>query len=411
MKKVRNSIIYSFWDGCFASVQFGIVEQFATPFALFLGAGDVAIGVLIFIRNTFVAIIQVYSADVTVRLGSRKKLITTAVFIGALLWLPTFFFPLLFARWQVVIFIVFFGLASAFNLFPSPAWASLMSEYIPANKRGRYFGWRGMTLGLIYLGSVMIAGIFLHFFQKISLLWSFGLLFMAAAISRFISWRFLTLMYEPKWRVTQADYFSLWQFISRARYSNFARFAILAALLNFAAALVAPFFAVYILKELKFDYFSFTILISAAVFTTFVTQRYWGEQGDRYGNMKIIRISSFLLAFLPLCWLFSRDFMYLFIIQLLGGFFWAGFNLTSSNFIYDVAIDTKRERCLAYYNFLCGLGLGGGALLGGFLYRYAPVFLGSRFFPVLILSGLLRLLVAGSFCLFTKEVRKIRSSL
>ena len=409
MKKVRKSIIYSFWDGCFAQVQFGIVEQFATPFALFLGASDVAIGALNFIRSAFVAIIQVYSADITSWLGSRKKLITTSVFVGALLWLPAFFAPFLWPEYQVWIFIVLFGLASAFNMFPSPAWASLMSEYIPPSKRGRYFGWRGMALGLVYCGSVVAAGVWLQFFQHISLFWSFAILFITACLARFVSWRFLTLMYEPKWRVGQADYFSFWQFIRQVRRSNFARFTVLAGLLNFAVALVSPFFAVYMLKELRFGYFQFTLLVGAAVLTTFVTQRYWGELADRYGNMRIIRLSVLLLSLNPFLWLFSHDFMYLMLIQLSGGFFWAGFMLTSSNFIYDVAVDTKRERCMSYYNFVCGVGLGGGALLGGYLYSLSPDWLGSRFFPLLVLSGFLRLFLAWGFRKFTREVKQVEA--
>ncbi|MFH1684167.1 MAG: hypothetical protein ABIA67_04720, partial [Candidatus Margulisiibacteriota bacterium] len=64
-----KSLRYSFWDGVFASIQTGIIDQFITPLALFLGASGIWIGVLNFVRNSFVAIMQINSAAITSRIG------------------------------------------------------------------------------------------------------------------------------------------------------------------------------------------------------------------------------------------------------------------------------------------------------------------------------------------------------
>ncbi|MFH1361512.1 MAG: MFS transporter, partial [bacterium] len=407
-QKVKQSLRASFWDGFFASIQFGIVEQFAVPLALFLGANSAAIGILNFVRNAFVSIIQVESADLTNWLRSRKKLILISVFLAAFLWLPTYFLPFLFPNYKVAVFIVFFALASAFNMLPTPAWASLMAEYIPHNKRGTYFGWRSSVMGIVYTGAVLLAGLVLYFARPIGLFWGFAFLILVASLSRFISFYFLTKMYEPKWRVASTDYFSLYSFLIRIKQSNFARFVVLASLFVLAVALVSPFFALYLLQDLRYDYLSFTLVIGAAVVTTFVTQRYWGGLADTYGNMKLIRLTVFLISLLPFLWLFSRSFAYLFVVQLFGGFVWAGFNLSSTNFIYDAAVSNKRERCIAYYNFLSGLGLAFGALLGGFLYRNLPLLAGYQFYSLLIISGLLRFVFALAIFSFTKEVRAVQ---
>jgi riboflavin transporter FmnP len=96
-KDYPASLRYSFWDGVFASIQAGIVDQFITPLALFLGANGIWIGVLNFVRNSFVSIMQVHSAAITRRAGSRKKFILLSVLAAALLWLPTYLLPFLFA--------------------------------------------------------------------------------------------------------------------------------------------------------------------------------------------------------------------------------------------------------------------------------------------------------------------------
>lgn len=405
--RIRSSLRYSFWDGFFASIQFAIIEQFIIPLALFLGASNMAIGFLSFVRNAFISIVQIFSADLSLLFKSRKKLITFSVLMAALFLPLTYFVPFLFGRYRVLVFILLFTLASSFNVLATPAWASLMSEYIPFRKRGSYFGFRGTALGLVYCVSLVAGGLILHYLHNVSLFLAFGILMGVAFVSRIVSWFFLTRHYEPRWRVGVTDYFSFGDFLKRFWVSNFARFSVFAAAFLFGTAIVSPFFAVYLLNDLKFDYLSYTFLMGAAVFTTFVTQRYWGIFTDQYGNNKIIKLTALLISLIPFLWLFSGDFGYLFMVQLFAGFIWAGYNLSSSNFIYDAAVSTKRERCIAYYNFLSGVGFGVGALLGGIFYKFPPLFMGSVFYFLLVISGLVRLVFAVSISLFTKEVRSV----
>jgi MFS family permease len=404
-RRIYKTLRYSFWDGIFAAIQSGVVDQFATPLALFLGANNFAIGFLGFVRNALVSIVQVFSADLTLWIKSRKKLITTCVFLTATLWFPSYFIPYFMPYHRVLTFIILFSLASSFNMLANPAWGSLMTEYIPYSKRGKYFGWRGTVLGWAYTVSVIVAGVILYYFRPVSLFWGFAILMLIAAVSRYISWFFVTLMYEPRWQSKEAAYFSLWDFIRQFRHSNFARFAIFSAFFILGVSLVSPFFAVYILKELHLNYFDYTLLMGATSFTMFVPQRFWGEQADRYGNMRIIRVTLLMVSLVPLLWMFSQDLIYLFIIQLLAGFGWAGLNLASTNFIYDVSAPNKRERCLSYYNFLIGIGIGLGAFLGGILYDRMPPLFGTAFFSLIILSCGVRLVFAGLIRYFTKEVR------
>ncbi len=93
-------------------------------------------------------------------------------------------------------------------------------------------------------------------------------------------------------------------------------------------------------------------------------------------------------------------------IQIFSGFFWAGFNISVSNFIYDAVTPAKRSRCIAYFNVVNGTSIFLGAVLGGKLALILPAFNGYKLLTLFLVSGILRIIPAGlSFII--KEVRPV----
>ena len=93
-------------------------------------------------------------------------------------------------------------------------------------------------------------------------------------------------------------------------------------------------------------------------------------------------------------------------IQLLGALGWTAFNLATSNFIYDNVTPHQRGYYVAYYNFLIGIGILVGGLLGSFLIDIVPNLLMNPFHVVFFLSFLVRFCVILLFLPKIKEVRK-----
>ncbi len=108
------------------------------------------------------------------------------------------------------------------------------------------------------------------------------------------------------------------------------------------------------LKDLKFNYITYTILITTVSIATIFTIDRWGKNADKSGNMKALRVSSLLIASLPFWWILNQNPFYLLFAQILSGIAWAGFNLCSLNFIYDAVTPAKRTRCIAYFYFFNG---------------------------------------------------------
>lgn len=410
-EKIKKSLKASFLDGIFASCMVGLTADYITPYALALKATVGQIGFLNSLPNLVASLFQLKSADVTEKLGSRKRIINLCVFLHALSWLPIILIPFLFKENRAIVLVLFVTLYASLGGFAVPAWSSLMSDHIPQERRGEYFGWRSKILGFISVVFAFLAGFILNWFKK-DVFVGFLIIFSAAMSCRFISWYFLTRMYEPPLLVPKEAYFNFLDFLRRIRESNFAKFVIFVALLNFSVYLASPFFAVFMLRDLKFNYLVYILVVTTATCASLLTINKWGRHADKIGNVKILKLTSTLIALIPLFWIPYQHPLYLILVQVFSGFVWAGFNLCASNFIYDAVSPAKRTRCISYFNVLNGVALCSGALLGSYLANRLPHLLGYRILSLFLISTILRLTVALIFSRRIKEVRpveKVRS--
>ncbi|MCX5716495.1 MAG: MFS transporter [Candidatus Omnitrophica bacterium] len=407
--RIKKSLFYSYIDGVFASVMVGLRDTFITPFAIALGAATAQVGLLSSLPNLVASLAQIKSADVTEKLRSRKKVISFSVFIHAVLFLPILLIPFFLQgkNTQINFLIFFYILHLSFGNFSAPPWGSLISKYIPANKRGKYFGFRNKTLGFITVASAFIGSFILQGLSQFNLFLGYAVLFFVALVSRLISWHYLNKMYEPPFRVNEDAQFSFFEFVATIKKSNFTRFVFYVAAMNFCVYIASPFFAVYILRDLRMNYPAYTLVTMAATMTILLATERWGSRADIFGNIKVIRTCSFFVPFVPMLWIFSSNIFYLIVIQIVAGFFWSGFNIATSNFIFDSVSPAKRTRCIAYFNVITGTAMFLGASVGGYAAAFLPNLFGYRLLTLFFVSGLIRIFIAA-FSFLLKEVRPVR---
>jgi len=410
MDKIAKSLRYSLWDGIFASVMTGCSETFIVPYALAMKAGPTLVGMLVALPNLAGALLQASSAALSEWIGSRKTLTALAVFLQALMWLPVIAIPYIFSLHRASYLIVFYAILIAVGLVSFPPWSSLMSDHVPENERGKVFGWRNRIFGVTNISSMLAAGLVLQVFKDLlnDPITGFTIIFTVAFISRLFSAYFLTRMYEPPLSIKAEHRFTIFAFLRKITRSNFGRFVIFVALINFSVFIAAPFFAVYMLRDLGFSYLTYTIITMTSTLTIFSMMRLWGSHADHVGNRRVLRLTSYFIPFVPILWLFSHNVAYLVAIQFFAGFFWAGFNMSASNFIYDAVTPEKRTRCIAYYNVINGVAAFAGAVTGGFLAHILPPVFGNRLLSIFLLSGLLRL-AASPLCSTIREVRQVKN--
>jgi MFS family permease len=402
---VRESLRSSFKDGIFAAFMAGITDHYATPLALFLGATVQQVGFVTALPNLFSSLSQFFAVRVIYWVGGRLKLLVRLVFSQASLIFLIALLPWLDISNRVELLLVLLIFAALCGGLAGPAWGSLMSDYIPSSKRGRYFGWRNRTVGAVTLGSVIMSGLILYFFGDVSYRAGFCILFSLAALARYASAYFIKQMDEPPHRRDPASDFTFLMFVARFRESNFLKFVVFSACLTFATYLSAPFFTVFMLRDLHLSYLTYMALQVCSSFASLVALPLWGKHADLVGNVRVLRLSSFFAALIPIFWLFSHDPAYLMLIQIWGGFSWSGVTLSAANFIYDAVTPQKRVRCIAYFNVINGVALFLGSLLGGFLASRLPPLFGYRLLSLFALSCFCRLFL---YLLLSRSFREVR---
>lgn len=386
-----KSLDASWKEGIAASIMVAILDEYLIPFGLFLGATPLDIGFLVAIPHLFGSLSQFLAVKVVAHFGSRLRFLVQASTLQALLLLPVAFFSVLTFPSRILALIFMVTLFRILANLIGTVWGSLMSDYLPPEERGKYFGWRSRIVGFAGVAAALSAGVLLFLFKKSSLTaFGFLILFSVVAVSRFISARLMTGMQDTPHQNQPGDEFTFFMFLRRFRRSNFVKFVLYVGSITFATTLAAPYFSVYMLQDLKFNYLVYTFVHMGAVVASLFSFPVWGRQADRVGNVKVLKMTSLFIPLIPLLWIFSSNLFYLFCIEIFAGFVWGGFNLCSVNFIYDAVSPGKRVRCLGYFGFIIGTATFLGASLGGYLAERLPPLNGSRILTLFLISAVLR---------------------
>lgn len=414
----EKSLNFSIKDGLFWSIMAGFGDSYLPAFAVFLKATTQQMGMLTALPQFMAALIQLFSVRLSHLFKSPKRAVLISVFLQASMWLVITVITYLTRNVWILIFLVM--LYQSFGTLPGPIWFAWMGNLVPEEKRGRYFGKRNRISGFFSFLSVIVAGIILNHISKTNPILAFGTIFIVAFTSRMISLYYLLRQHEPPTPRFLENNLRLIDFIRNIRSSNFGLFTLFLSLLNFTVFIASPLMSLYWLRYLHFTYLQYMAVVSSASITSFVTMTSWGRHSDHYGNKTIMEVAGYLIAILPLFWFLIR-FLPVFIIfplavivQILAGFAWAGFNLSSSNFIYDTTEPKKRMQMFSYFNFLKGIAVFMGGTLGGYLASFEPVaataavsfFNPTGIMLVLLVSAVSRLAIMSLFLPKILEVRE-----
>tara|TARA_Y100000310_G_scaffold322704_1_gene382043 strand:+ start:2659 stop:4035 length:1377 start_codon:yes stop_codon:yes gene_type:complete len=398
-------------EGIFASAKGSFGDYYISPFAIAINASNSLVALLSSITGLLGPLSQILGSRL-IEKHTRKKIILKALLLESLIWLPLIAIAILFYKGiltsilPILVLITFTIYVILLNI-GHPAFFSWIGDIVDEEYRGRWFSKRNLIMGFVLLILTISSAFFLDYFEKNNwLMFGFMILFLLAFFSRLTCFGIFKKIYEPKIKLEKGDYFSFWDFLINSRKNNFGRFSIFKVLLNSSIYIYASLITVYLLRYLEFSYLIYMTIILSQVLFSLVVLELWGKFADKYGNYKILYITTILIPIVPILWILFKSPIYLILVPaLISGVSWAGFNLATNNFIYDNVSQKKRGFAVSYYSMFNGIGIFFGAVLGAILIK----FLKTPFEPIIlifILSSLMSMIVVFFWIPKIKEIRK-----
>lgn len=411
---VRRTLTLSILDGVFYSVMVGAGETYFSPYAIALGASNLVIGLLVAFPVLVGSLSQLYSERLLALVGTRRRLIVTAVALQAASFLPM----VALGQWRspvrAAVFLGVVCLYWAFQLVAGPAWNSLMGDLVPEAQRGTWFARRSRYLQLATFLTMLGAGAALTAFRdRGETILGFAAILTVAMLARLVSMGFLSRHHEPDMASppTRRTWTTVTEVLKDPAQRRLIRYL---TTMNFAVYLSAPYFAAYMLRKherhgLEWNYSTFTLVTAIAVVSKFLFLPLWGQAIDRFGSRKGLVLSAWLIVALPLPWLFpaTNPALHLAVIlvaQVWSGLAWGGHELCSFSFLLESAPAADRARVTAAMNAINGVMVFVGATLGGVLVEAVGT-TWNPFFVVFVVSSSLRVVTGLTLLPRLRETR------
>ena len=401
---LKNSSLDGIFANTFATLTGGV---FLTGFAIQLGMSDFMIGLLAampFIATLFQVPISYFIS----KFDRRKQTAMWAALLARSIWLPVLLvavFPLSsrLDRNQVILSLLFISYACVSVSYV--AWLSWMSDLVPDEIRGGFFGTRNMLCGA---AGMFITVVFGKLIDKLNaqMLWGlptgFVVTFISAVILGLASLYYMKKIPEPSPAAQGIGRPSFRKLIALPlREPNFRRFLTFALCWGFAVNVASPFFTLYFLRDLRFSYSFVALLATLSAFADLVGMRIWGRISDKVKNKAVIQFAGGVAIFLPLAWVTVRQGSLIIpiVLHVVGGGFWAGIHLCLNNLLLRITPKENKTFFFSIYHIAGGLGAATGPLLAGLCVQDLPPFdlriLGWKMAPLHIIfmtSTFLRLL-------------------
>ncbi len=413
-------------EGSVATVQITLTGgAFLTGFALYLHCSEFVIGLLAAIP-AFAGLLQLFSSYLAERYGNRRLIVSWFSLVSRALWFRILLIPFLLPRalW-VPTFLVLTLVSNVLINVSNPLWMAWITDLIPADNRGRYFGRRNMFAGIVGMVVSVMAGAFLDLAVKQHVMAqtvAFAAIFGTGTLFAF--WSFWLAIHSPDvpqareragagGKPERAMTFYAAPFADR----NFRRVMWFSTSIVVAQSIAGQFFTVYQLKVLALDYTPFQLLAAVASVASLAAMPLWGYMSDKYGSKPILMIACALTILAPFLWLLTyRDNipglwthaagggvqiswtkLDIILLNIISGIAWAGVGLTQFNLMIGATPPERRSvyvSAIAVVNGFAGAvaPLVGGAILVALAHVTFPQhgLIRSNYHVLFILSGLLR---------------------
>ena len=362
---LRNDLRASVVDGAAFGAMVGFGETFLPAFALAVGLGEMAAAMVSSVPLIVGGLMQLASPTAVQLLRSHRRWVVTCAVIQAFSFIPLLIAALAGAistATLLLIAAVYWGA----GLATGPAWNTWIGTLVPRSIRSRFFAHRTRISHAGVFAGFLIGGVLLHYASAYEQsLNAFALLFGIAGCCRLLSAWMLRLQSEPVPLPVNMRKIPWKQVSHHLHASSGGRLLVYLVVVQAATQMAGPFFTPFMLKKLEFSYGELVALFSVAFFSKVVALPVWGRVATRIGARQLLWIGGIGIVPLSAGWLVSQHFAWLSLLQIVGGFVWAAYELAFFLLFFESIAEEERTSVLTIYNLLNTTAWVVGSLIGG----------------------------------------------
>jgi len=369
---------------------------YQAPSVIAAGADAQGVALLSVITNLVLSVVLIKVPGL-VETSKRPLKRTTLILaiVSAVTWLPIILVSIFMRQVNPFLLIGLWTMGLVPTVLLYPLRDNWLASLVPSEKMGRYLGLRSVISGAFFLGSYLMMGYILDITigdRSLTFAFVLAVAFLSSAIT-IVLYCGVKPVENPK-PVDSKPPLSFVRFLKNARHSHLGTFILFVSLYTFAVNLAGPLFASYMLDDLRFSYMTFTAIISCEYIARILSLTVWGRLVDKLGSLRILNAVAYLIPFVPVLWLFSRDFAFLAGVQIISGTVWAAFDLSVQTFIYKATPPDQRLRYIVYHRSLTSFCVAAGSITGALMLNGLFAISGSQILSLFLISGILRMVVA-----------------
>ena len=373
----------------------GCGETYIPAFALAVGLGPVAAGLLASVPVLVGALVQLVTPLAVARLGTNRGWCVACTTVQSFSFVPLVFWALRghASLWELLVAASVYWSA---GMAGGPAWNTWIGTLVPERMRTAFFAHRN-RLGQfgVFIGFVA-GGITLQVGEAHGMtLLAFAAIFTVAAICRLVSTLLLASCREMQ-RLDRARREETPSIVERVRASigtiassPSGRLVAYTCAMAFSAHFSASYFTPYMLRDQGFSYHAFMLVIATQFLAKALALPWLGRLASRIGSLGLLHVGG--LSVIPLAglWLVSANVWFLMGVQFVAGFCWAAYELALALLFFDAVPHRERTVVVTAYNLGIAVVTVAGAAAGGMVLEA----LGedrTAYYALFVISSLLR---------------------
>lgn len=362
---LRHDLRAILGDGAAFSAMVGVGETYLSAFALAIGAGEIAAGLVSSLPLLAGALLQLASPWAVQKCGSHRRWVVLCASCQALTFAPLAGFAL-WGRMPAGLIFVIAAVYWGSGMATGPAWNTWVGRIVPPRLRAEYFARRTRISQVAVLAGFVIGGFSLQAgAQWGKPLLAFALLFVIAGACRSISAWFLASQSEPPLPAIGQRHVPAREFFTRVVRPGDGRLLLYLLGVQAAVQISGPYFTPFMLKQMHFSYGTYVTLIGCSYLAKILAVPAWGRLAASYGTRRLLWIGGIGIVPVSAMWLVSTNFAWLVFVQLSGGALWAAYELAMFLLFFEAIADEERTSVLTTYNLAQAVATVGGSLVGG----------------------------------------------